>query len=560
MALLMAAAPVGAHHDPIRLSQPKVGPATATVGDPISFEVRYRNLTGAAPDAVWVDVAGHEYPMQGGEGPWADGVRFAVVISDLPVGRHRAIFHATSGDDAAKLSGRRLTVKAAPASSGTGSGTGEEGSGAGPGSATDQGSGGAGTPSDEPGSVAPGGGTGSDAGGSGSSGGAGGSSDGSPASPSDSGSGSGAGAGTGGSGTVSGTTHGSATGGQSHGGATSGGSHVGSAGGASAGGGSGENPGTADTGPSGASDRSAAGSASSEGSTSLDSLGFEDEAVIGDPPGPPSGAGVEGTSSLLSYGRGAIRPWPKEIASASLPIELSGPDIPPYVRVLSVTVTTTGAVVMTFAFGFFAKRRRDGDPTDPDEVLEARSARAGSFATATLVPAVGAAGIDGGPSWPTPQSDDPEGHLPRWRRPSLQEARKADPSRSEQVHVAMTFTGGPTAARSAVVSVAGGVAAVDGLERRRIRYRLVRLLDGPDELRAGEIGYLDEGDEVQLVAQAGAYWLVHCANGQQGWIHRMTLGDIVESDGLGHPAASAPSNDELDGDVLAAFLGRRAAN
>ena len=43
-----------------------------------------------------------------------------------------------------------------------------------------------------------------------------------------------------------------------------------------------------------------------------------------------------------------------------------------------------------------------------------------------------------------------------------------------------------------------------GYERRVIRYRVVRLLDAPDELRSVEIGQLDQGDEVQLLEKSGA--------------------------------------------------------
>ena len=63
-----------------------------------------------------------------------------------------------------------------------------------------------------------------------------------------------------------------------------------------------------------------------------------------------------------------------------------------------------------------------------------------------------------------------------------------------------------------------------------IRYRVVRLLDSPDELRGSEIGYLDQGDEVQLLEKYGAYWLVLSPDGQQGWLHKMILGDVYEDD------------------------------
>jgi hypothetical protein len=70
-------------------------------------------------------------------------------------------------------------------------------------------------------------------------------------------------------------------------------------------------------------------------------------------------------------------------------------------------------------------------------------------------------------------------------------------------------------------------AAVDGMERRLIRYRLVSLLDLPDEVRGTEISVLDEGDEVVLLEKRGTYWRVLCPDGRQGWLHKMTLGDVV---------------------------------
>jgi hypothetical protein len=70
-------------------------------------------------------------------------------------------------------------------------------------------------------------------------------------------------------------------------------------------------------------------------------------------------------------------------------------------------------------------------------------------------------------------------------------------------------------------------AAVTGMERRLIRYRLVSLLSAPDEVRGVEIGVLDEGDEVVLLEKRGTYWRVLCPDGREGWLHKMTLGDVV---------------------------------
>jgi len=38
---------------------------------------------------------------------------------------------------------------------------------------------------------------------------------------------------------------------------------------------------------------------------------------------------------------------------------------------------------------------------------------------------------------------------------------------------------------------------------------------------------LDEGDEVVLLEKHGTYWRVLCPNGSQGWLHKMTLGELA---------------------------------
>jgi hypothetical protein len=89
----------------------------------------------------------------------------------------------------------------------------------------------------------------------------------------------------------------------------------------------------------------------------------------------------------------------------------------------------------------------------------------------------------------------------------------------------------------------------------------VELLDAPDELRASKIGHLTQGDEVQLLEKSGSHWRVLCPDGREGWIHRMTLGDVV-----GQPAAPTAAQtwatgsverDDVDDDVLAAFMAAR---
>jgi hypothetical protein len=203
-------------------------------------------------------------------------------------------------------------------------------------------------------------------------------------------------------------------------------------------------------------------------------------------------------------------------------------------------VTSAGGVTLAMAFMFFGKKRRDGEPPAPDEVLEARASRGGDLpSAAALVPDAVRAPLD------------PELQMPRWRRPSLLEARKKDPLREAT---------GPAPRLSFDHGLVG---PVDGAERRLIRYNVVRLLDAPDELRSAEIGVLDQGDEVQLLERSGAYWQVLCPDGRRGWLHKMTLGDVV-----GAPAAPGPretwatngkdaTDPGIDDDVLAAFLTAR---
>jgi hypothetical protein len=206
---------------------------------------------------------------------------------------------------------------------------------------------------------------------------------------------------------------------------------------------------------------------------------------------------------------------------------------------LPTLVTTTGAVTMAMAFGLFGRRRNDGEPPAPDGQLAAAAA-AGVANVAMHLRAEN--GIEAA-----------EAMLPRWRRPSLLEARKANSIRDT----------GPT---SRLSFDQGLVGPLDGHERRLIRYRVVRMLDTPDELRGTEIGYLDRGDEVQLIEKYAAFWLVLCPDGRQGWIHNMTLGEVVNAQLLpDRPVATMPTNAESwtmgesndDADVLEAYLQSR---
>jgi len=243
--------------------------------------------------------------------------------------------------------------------------------------------------------------------------------------------------------------------------------------------------------------------------------------------GPTDASGADGASG--STGATAGSP-----ATAGLAVLGPAGGLSAEQRMVVTAISTTTTTVAAMAFLFFGKRRRDGEPPAPDEVLAADAA------LMTVVPTASVAQPYGGP---TTGGDTDESGMPRWRRPSLMAARKSDPLREEAAVAAkLTFDDGV-------------VDPLEGRERRRIKYRVVRLLDAPDELRSHEIGLLDEGDEVQLIERSGSFWRVLCPDGSQGWVHRMTLGDVVDVSAGGRPDRSfADATDDIDSDVLAAYL------
>jgi hypothetical protein len=271
---------------------------------------------------------------------------------------------------------------------------------------------------------------------------------------------------------------------------------------------------------------------------------------VGGPPDGGSGPGRGPAGIVPASGGGAASPF--AALAAGIDLLTSGhPTVP--LSVVTTLVTTSGIVGASLAFGVFGKRRREGDPPAPDEVL--------ALAAASPLAVAGAAayvdrsideGAAGAAVAAIPHPLDPEMSLPRWRRPSLLEARRADPIRDAVEIPRLTFD-------------RGLVGPIDGRERRLIRYNLVRLLDMPDELRGTELAFLDQGDEVQLMEKRGVYWLVLCPDGRQGWIHKMTLGDVIGDTPTGStPTATMPTDadtwtlgDDIDGDVLAAYLESR---
>jgi hypothetical protein len=102
---------------------------------------------------------------------------------------------------------------------------------------------------------------------------------------------------------------------------------------------------------------------------------------------------------------------------------------------------------------------------------------------------------------------DREANMPRWRRPSLLEARHSDPREVAAHRLPMLFGEG-----SGEVDV------------RVVRYAVVPVLDRPDEVLGLQLSDLASGDEVQVVGTSSAFVEVLCPNGDRGWVHRTTLG------------------------------------
>jgi hypothetical protein len=210
-------------------------------------------------------------------------------------------------------------------------------------------------------------------------------------------------------------------------------------------------------------------------------------------------------------------------------------------EVMTMVVSTVGGAAMVTAFLLFGRRRPEDDD---DDVVAGRSAAASAdaaLASGAMAVAAGAEPVRG-------SAADPEAAIPRWRRPSLLEARKHDPARAPEPAPAprLTFDG-------------AGVQPGGDLERRRIRYRVVRLLDSPDELVASEIGLLDEGDEVALCERSGSYWLVLCPDGSRGWVHRMVLGEVVDADASRDERADARDDELIEPGLAARFTASRPA-
>ena len=183
---------------------------------------------------------------------------------------------------------------------------------------------------------------------------------------------------------------------------------------------------------------------------------------------------------------------------------------------LGMTTAIAVGIVLAGVVGLVgvARRPRKLTPTEQIEAMLAAdpldrqkaAALAAATAAAQAPSLVQAMRVE---SMAPPQAEvDPEANMPRWRRPSLLEARHADPARVSQLHrLPMRF----------------GEEAASESDVRVVRYAVVPVLDRPDEVLGLRLSDLGSGDEVQVVGSSGAFLEVLCPNGDQGFVHRTTL-------------------------------------
>lgn len=170
----------------------------------------------------------------------------------------------------------------------------------------------------------------------------------------------------------------------------------------------------------------------------------------------------------------------------------------PTITALALGIVGAGVV------GIVTAMRRPAKPSAHDEIAammapEPVAARPTQTEQATAVEAMAP---------PEIRDVDPEANMPRWRRPSLLEARRSDPTRlTPSQRTPMRFTDDQ----------------VYQYDVRVVRYAVVPLLDRPDEVLGVRIADLETGDEVQVLATQSTFVEVHCPNGARGFVHRTTL-------------------------------------
>ncbi len=449
----------GAAVGPTKLENPSVSPRTGTTATLITFSVTYRSVKGSAPDYVRVVVGSSTFPMTSPGSNWKQGVVFSVETT-LPVGTASVRFEAKDTEKFVDtVEGGSVTIgQPDPTPAPTPKPTPKP------------------TPAPTSGS---GGSTGS-----GSSGG----------NDTASGSGSGSTSGSDPTGTIGGggTTN---TGGDS----ATGPRRPNEDGPGEAGTGSGSTGGSYGTswGGPGAS----TGSGGVKGTLAGSSGHSEAARIDGGLGGGTVGSGA-GTNSTTNRGPGSgsafVPSYSGPFNGGLAALGLQGPG---HIPTTPAVLVSTIAVSTWMAFMLFNKKRKDEEAPAPDEVLHAHAANGTGIA----------------PDSDLAEFPDPEDNMPRWRRPSLLVARKADPIRD------------PAPVRPAMAFPRQASGIPDDVERRQVRYTVAALLDRPDELRSTQIGEVTAGDELQVEGRSGTFCRIICPDGRQGWIHRTALTEPLGS-------------------------------
>jgi hypothetical protein len=157
-------------------------------------------------------------------------------------------------------------------------------------------------------------------------------------------------------------------------------------------------------------------------------------------------------------------------------------------------------------------------------------------------------------------------NLPRWLDPSIAAARfRTDTTTAVRTAAAMVAT----PARTPLV-FAGPIDEL--VDRARVRYDAVPLLDRPDDVLGQTQGELDAEDEVEVLERSEIWARIRTPNGTTGWLPGMTLSmqtavaapSAEEVPVVGPPArpvtpVQADEPSELES-ILAAILAQRRAH
>ncbi|MCI0584839.1 MAG: hypothetical protein L0227_18445, partial [Chloroflexi bacterium] len=178
-----------------------------------------------------------------------------------------------------------------------------------------------------------------------------------------------------------------------------------------------------------------------------------------------------------------------------------------YAGVATTTAIAAG-IVLAGSVGIVMAARRPRSTSAADEIAAMMASPTDPPRVTPALSPTKATSVDAMAPRET-KSADAEPFVPRWRRQSLLEARRSDPTRQAPVYrVPMRFIDTPP----------------PDADVRVVRYAVVPVLDRPDEVLGLRLNDLEAGDEVLVHGSSGAFLEVSCPNGDRGWVHRTTVG------------------------------------